>query len=225
MNKSWAPDWLERIARTLRQELDTIYPDLGVIIDEGHVHVRGSYAIVHEGKELDRFQVDITWPATESEAPIFREVGGRIPRHDDRHVQADGSACVGVPEEWLLRPKPEQTLRKYLEEPVRDFLIWQALVEKGEPAPWDGRSHGMRGLEESYSEMLGIRDPNAIPRYLELLILKKVKGHLSCPCGSGMRLRDCHRQHVLDLRERIPRSVAKSALDRLKATRRAPGTK
>jgi hypothetical protein len=225
MSKSWATDWLERIALNLRQELGTSYPDLCVVIDEGLVHVRGSYALVHEGEELDRFQIDITWPVTESEAPIFREVGGRIPRHEDRHVQTDGSACVGVPEEWLLRPKQDRTLIRYLQEPVRHFLIWQALVEKGEPSPWNGRSHGLQGLEESYSEMLGIGDSHAIPRYLELLILKKVKGHLDCPCGSGKHLRDCHRQQVLDLRDRIPRTVAKSALDRLKTARRTPGMK
>jgi hypothetical protein len=35
-----------------------------------------------------------------------------------------------------------------------------------------------------------------------------VKGHWSCPCRAGRRVRDCHFSLVKELRARMPRSEA-----------------
>jgi hypothetical protein len=207
------------MVESLRQELLDSYSDLTVTEDGERILIRGAYPILHNGEVLDRFQIEIRWPVTDRDPPTLREIGGRLPWVEDRHVNPTGEACPFVPEEWLLRPPETKTLRTFLDGPVRNFFILQVLRERGEPWPHGERSHGLRGLEEAYSEMLGMSDRAAIGRYLDCLSRKEIKGHLDCPCGSGKRLRNCHLEEVRNLRLRVPRAIAESALDRLNGAR------
>lgn len=197
------------------------YPKLHLFIEGDSVVVRGMYPVLDGDRKtiLDEYDVEIVFPDNyPSRAAILKEVGGRIAVGADNHMDGDRVACVLVEEEWLLRTD-HASLRAFLAGPVREYFLWQSLVAAGKPAPWPARPHGLDGVFEVYGEWCGTTDRAAIRRYLEYLILKKVKGHLPCPCGSGQRLRNCHQEHVLKLRGQIPRKVAVLALQRVKSER------
>jgi len=202
-------------ARELQSDLEMKFPDLTVSYTGSRILIRGAFPVLDSGLVLDRYQIEIEWSDTDSEAPLLYETGGRIPWIGNRHVNTDGRACVFVPEEWLIHPREERTLIRYLDGPVRDFFLWQSLFERGESVRWRDRSHGIVGLIESYGEMIGLEGESAIRCCLEYLSKEQLKGHWTCYCGSAKRIRNCHLEELRALRLRIPQHIAHLALTRL----------
>ena len=192
------------------------HPGLIARIDSAGVFsVMGSYRIPDVDAVHARYAIEIVFPWDyPDDVPIVREVGGRIPRSPDRHVNDDGTACVMVPEEWLVRSH-DRSFPAFMAGPVRDFFIGQSLVELGEPWPFGERSHGYSGVLEAFSELLGVQDQATMQRYLAYLEKPVIKGHWPCPCGSGEMLRRCHRDHVRDLQTKITPMVATRMIKRL----------
>jgi hypothetical protein len=63
--------------------------------------------------------------------------------------------------------------------------------------PWGERKHGAEGLCESYAESLKIEKPEVLLPFIERIILNNISPRESCPCGSGIAYRNCHRKFVL----------------------------
>lgn len=198
----------------LEADVQKRYPDLRLVARNGHALLSGSFPIYHDGDEIDRFLIEVSFPAGIHRLPSIREIGGRIPKDSDHHVNAGtGDICADIPELILLRGQP--TLVEYLDGPVRNFFLSQIIVESGKPWPFGQWNHGKKGLLEAYGELLGVTGERPIKEYLDYVARKKVKAHWPCPCGSTRRLRDCHAKQVAELRGRIPRRIAASALKRL----------
>lgn len=199
----------------VKHDIQAAYPDLRVILEEGTVFAKGSFPVTDDGETLDRFLIEIRFPDDYPEStPILREIGGRIPWHEDRHTNRNGDACPIVPEEWLIRLDRDSILQ-FLEGPVRNFFIGQLLVEQGKPWPFGERPHGVPGLLQSYGELIGTTDKATVRRYLDYLCKTTVKGHWECPCGSKKHLRNCHQDTLTSLRQKITPEVARQALIRL----------
>lgn len=199
-------------------EVETAFPHLHFHIVNDVVFLRGSFPVAYEGRELDRFSIEIELAKDHPESlPIVREIAGRIPRSADRHVNAtDGMACVLLPDEcWRFWPKGSSLLA-YMTGPLRNYFLGQIAVEMGQPWPFGEWRHGADGILEYYTELLKTNDVCVIANFLDCLRAVKTKGHWLCPCGSGKRLRDCHRDIVRDLREKIPCQVAEESLERLR---------
>jgi hypothetical protein len=211
--------WHERnpvVLKAMKAELATHYPDLRVIVERGIVHIRGSFPVIDDAEVLDRFLIEVTLATDYPDSvPVLKEVGGRVPWHEDRHViPGNGEACLIVPEEWIIQPNHDSILA-FLIGPVRNFFLGQILVESGNPWPFGERSHGLPGLIEAYGEILGTSDGHTLRRYLDCLSREALKGHWECPCGSTKRLRDCHLNKVKSLRMIILPRVAQQAVNRL----------
>lgn len=203
------------LAEGLRSDLEKKYPDLRLSIDGDKGLLTGTFPILHNDIELDRFHIEVRIPADFPEdIPVVYETAGRIPLMVDWHTFKNGNLCVVVPEEWLLNPD-SRSLIAYLDGPLRNFFINHALAEAGQPRPMGERSHGSKGLFEAYGEIVGSTDPKSIVRHLDYCSAKKLKLHWKCPCGSGKRVSLCHLGHVVALRKKIPRWIASKAYERL----------
>lgn len=123
----------------------------------------------------------------------------------DRHIMGDGRACLGVHAEIHMRWSSQSGIVGFLENLVAPFLAWQSYYDfHQEPPPWGERSHEAPGILEFYAELLGMPLDSSLMGFIRLLARKnQPKGHEPCPCGSGKRLRDCHR----DLLYRARKSV------------------
>ncbi len=212
--------WFVRMPEALAeiQEVLSSYPDLRLVETENLIYIRGSFPVEHQKDVLERFQIEIFFSNRyPDEIPMVREIGGRIPWTLDRHVYPkSGFACIQVPEEWLL--DPSRSFRTFIDISVRNYYLGQALVAIGQDWPFGERAHGLDGLFQSYGELLGETDPEKITHYLMCLASETIRGHWQCPCGSGRQVRNCCRAKLVDLRERIPRDFAKSAIRRLRQT-------
>lgn len=199
-------------------EVQLVYPHLHFYSHADRVVVRGTFPILDSGNELDRYSVDIVLPADYPKSiPIVREVGGRIPHSADFHIIAKtGEACLFVPDErWRVYP-PGASFLDFLNGPVRNFFLGQTVFRATGEWPFGQRPHGPDGIREFYADLLGTKDAAVLLSYVEYLSRPTLKGHWPCPCQSGKRLRDCHRDQINDLTAKIPREVARKSWDALR---------
>jgi hypothetical protein len=204
--------------RALESELAGEFPTLRVERRRIAPTVVGSFLLIESGVEVGRYDIEISIPPTPKELPILREVGGKIPRTAERHINwENGSACLFVPDErWKYHPVGSSIVQ-FIKGPVREFLLWQAYYDIERKPLFSGRSHGADGVWESYFDELQTDDPTVVIKFLDYLISKKAKGHWDCYCGSRKRIRDCHFSDLLKLREKIPRDYARNSLTLLRS--------
>ena len=138
-----------------------------------------------------------------------------IPWEIDRHVYSDGLACLCVFSEYRKHWPPGSDLTDFLSTLVRPFLVGQAYYQDyGHWPTGNERSHGAEGIIEAYRDFLaplGVVTRPVIEDFANLLARQThPKGHEACPCGSGKKLRHCHRSFLMTLRRTIDPEHAKA---------------
>ena len=191
------------------------------------IHFKGSYLVLESGTiaapggPITTFDIEmeisVRYPRHE---PRVVEVGGRIPRKADRHINPGGDCCVTVWENWLVAAQ-DNSFANYLSGPVNEYFLGQFWFEKTGKWPFGERPHGLKGLEEAYADALGIPNKKeSLLYHLRLLSQDWPKGHWQCPCGSGKPLRNCHRDRLMAMHEKVPPAVARRMLQRMKSNAR-----
>jgi hypothetical protein len=213
--------WHERKPDLVREIVDTLrehFPNLNLFLEDGRAEIRGTFPVrAPDGRSLRDYRVAILLPSGyPRELPIVYEVGGRLPWTKERHVnEADGTACVLMPDErWKCFPENAPFLQ-YLTGPLHNFFLSQTVFEETGKWPFGEWSHGEHGFLEYCQEILGSDDPGIVRRYLVLLAKNNLKKHYDCPCGSGRRIRHCCEMRMLELRRRVSVRTAISALGEL----------
>lgn len=178
------------------------YPGLSVQIVNGAQILLGELPIVDtSGHEWDRYQIEIhSSPLYPYGFPLLYETGGRIPRIIDWHIYGDtGSCCVDIFPSEILNCRNGLRLPEY----IRDFAIpyfanqthriREGYYKNGE------YSHGGKGMLEFYMPVLKCNDPREAVRLLKLFcsgIGTTRSVFHTCFCGSGKKLRNCHRESL-----------------------------
>jgi hypothetical protein len=221
--------WFESDRRLYEKEKRSIasaYPLLRIaVFDPGFQVNRATRlmersALVHgvidvadeKGQFLTEYGIVLLIPVTyPRQWPILYGNDAKLPIGDiDRHMLSSGQACLAVDSDIVARWSPAIGIAGFLRELVEPFLVWQAYYDQfGVPPPWGERPHGKTGIVQYYGDMLSFEDPNIIIAFMRLLARKNSpKGHERCPCGSGLRLRSCHRNLLYSLRSQInPQAV------------------
>jgi hypothetical protein len=142
----------------------------------------------------------------------------KLPINIDRHIVNGGQACLGAPSEIQHRWQSAPNLVSFLDEIVAPFLVWQIYYDAYGCSPeWGQRPHGKEGILEFYTEALGFERNVNIASFMTLLARKNPPGgHELCPCGSGRRLRTCHREVVAKAREKVDWQAVKVDIELLK---------
>lgn len=199
-------------------------PELSVYQKQGIVVLEGVFVVSSpEEGPFDSFQIraGISPNFPEKEPCVF-ETGERIPRIADRHINVGtGSCCLCIWEEWL-QTTPSPSFENFLTGVMHDYFLSQVYFETKNDWPFGQRAHGIAGLVESFSELLGVEpDFEVIENYLHALSMGKFKGHNDCPCGSEERIRKCHRKQLKQLSEQFPKGTTLAMLERLRNSRSA----
>jgi hypothetical protein len=216
MIKPWhlrKPQLIEQIKTDLQKH----YPTLHLSVDGEFAEVRGTFPIKSpNGRVLDRWAISIELPpGFPKDLPVVRELQKRIPWTVDSHVESDGKACVLLPDErFRIFPEGAPFL-DFLNGPVLSFFLGQSLRALGEEWPFGEWGHGANGIFEFYKELIGTDDKQVLISYLKVLSKQSFKGHWDCPCGSGKKMRKCHRTEISNLRHKIFPDVARRTLEHL----------
>jgi hypothetical protein len=186
-----------------------------ILIEGGFLVTESGMAAVPGGPITEfaiRMEVSCRYPSVE---PKVFETGNWIPRNPDRHINLDGDCCVTVWEHWLATA-PNHSIGSFINGPLNEYFLSQFWFEKTGKWPFGERPHGDAGMEEAFADALGIANRReALLCHLRLLSQAWPKGHWACPCGSGKIVRNCHREDLMALHERIAPYIAKRMLRRL----------
>jgi hypothetical protein len=220
MNKPWYdrdPDSYS----ALREEVESVYTELHFTKCAADIRVTGFYPL-HEGDKVwDRYQVKLLL-AKESPRgiPALYEIGNRIPRKSDRHMEPDGRACIVLPDAYWYEYPQGMSLLDFLNGPALNFFVNQSLIDLGQSNVWQTGEwgHGAEGIVEFYESILGTNNRAIILTFLGILKRDTIKGHWPCPCGSKKRLRNCHGKLINGLRMRIPQLITKESEKKLAET-------
>ena len=150
-----------------------------------------------------------------------------IPWEGDRDVLRAGIACLCVSSEYRFHWPRGSDLTDFVESFVRPYFVRQAYYQAhGHWPPGQERSHDAAGIIESFSETLTeLGSPSAamIERFLIVLATHgHPKGSDPCPCGSGKKIRKCHRRLVWALRNKVDPQLARNDLSLLRQSRPRP---
>lgn len=166
--------------------------------------VVGVYNLEHDGVFVGGFQIELDLDRRDVVGlPAVKETGGRIPRDEQHHINGDGTACVYLPEALAIQLSEPLGIGDFLNGPVRSFFLSQLAVESGMPFPFGEWEHGADGFKQMLAELLGFNGVRTCIAVLEVLGKEVCKGHWACPCDSGRKLRDCHREQIFGLRQRL----------------------
>lgn len=204
----------ERIG--LRRFLEA-YPGMRVLPSSGDtLRLKGGFAFEadYEGGPLikDEYQLQIdvhrSFPDT---LPVVRELGGRIPRHADHHVYADGALCLGSPLRLHLLLHAEPDLVSFARRCILPYLYAATHREEHGAYPFGELSHGRDGLLNDYARIFDVDSPEQAAATLSLLgIKRRLANKHPCPCGCGRRLGVCKfNARVRELREQYGRPLFK----------------
>lgn len=192
-----------------KRALNFAQPKLDFYESDGTYLAAGTYCLndgPHADGAIEEFEVliaaDENFPNVE---PILQEKAGRFPRDIDRHMFGDSMCCTCVWAEWL-ETSEDTSFAAFCNGPIRDFFLSQLYFEQEGNWPFGERKHGAEGLAESASRILGFRvTPTEALGHLNALTGGTPKGHWTCVCGSGLKIRDCGFVHIKQIRERTNR--------------------
>jgi hypothetical protein len=190
-------------------------PELRVVKRDSPFSIEGAFLLTSPDGPFDKYDVkielDVGFPNNE---PSVFEVGGRIPKSPERHINPGGDCCITVWETWLALASGHSFF-EYLDGPLREFFLNQYFFEKTGEWRFGERPHFTKGMVEAYSETLGVEADKAVVRNYLHALANKPKGHLMCPCGGEKILRHCHQKQLHELYARFPEGLAARMLNRL----------
>ena len=117
------------------------------------------------------------------------------------HLFVDCSFCLGVQGELLITQLKDPSLVRLYDGPVRSYLYSYLFHKRYGRYPFGDRAHGTKGILQFYSELFD--EPSLIKTWKLLLsaAAEEYRGHLPCPCGSGIVGRKCHGDAILHLKK------------------------
>jgi hypothetical protein len=204
---------------TFKESVKVNYPSLHLLVIDGLIHVTGAlYLYDCDGKELDMYQIKIicdnSYPET---MPEVHEIGGRIPKIADRHFfPASTKACLLLNDEKYKYYNKDATISDFIREIVEPFFLSQSHYDRTGKWLFGERGHGLTGIIEFYSEVLGTNDINIICGFLESLLNNNLKGHWICFCGSNLNIRHCHFDLIKEFRSKLSKESIGFSLKRLR---------
>ena len=147
----------------------------------------------------DCFDIKLVIPSTYPEVlPVVRETGGRIDQSYE-HLNQDGTLCLATPIEKRLFFLEQQSLLGFVNHLIVPYLYGYCYWKKYGKHPFGERAHGVEGIIEYYRDDLGLGSHLNILAMLAFLFEYGYRGHLPCPCKSGLKVRECHNEILLQL--------------------------
>jgi len=188
------------ILETEVQTLCLEFEGLDYTFNSTSVTVKGviSFHANYEGLESieDWFEIEIVIPEDyPTSLPAVTELQGKV-RSDYEHLYSDGTFCLAPPLAERQAFNEDPTLLGFFNHLVIPYLYSYCYWEKHGSYPFGDRPHGFHGLIEHYLEIFETQAKPELRDGLERIVKYGYRGHHPCPCGSGIIIRNCHKEVV-----------------------------
>ena len=162
-----------------------------------------------------RFQFPASYPKF---IPVVFEDSGLIPHcyHRNEH----SSLCLGTAAELYVVFTKSPCLATFINEILNPYLYrWLTLQATGE-VPWGDRSHGLAGVFEGYYRLLNMSTPIQVYHALFYILgHRDFRTNQLCPCGSGKKIKTCHRKQFELLASRVPVEILRTDFNEITTER------
>ncbi len=184
--------------KSIDQFLDR-YPGMSTapLLDSG-ASLKGVFSFTASSDDYeeisDEYRLDIFIPKDYPNAiPVIEEVGNKIARVPDNHLNGDGSLCLGTPLQLKMIVTQFPELIDFAAKCLVPYLYAISYKLKyGTDMILGELDHGVQGIIQEYSKLLGLRNQDQIKQALYLLGLKRrIANKKQCPCGCRRRLGAC----------------------------------
>ena len=128
----------------------------------GKLYFKG---IIASGKKIeDVYRLEIILPDKfPKELPKVKEIGGKIPRRADYHVNIDGTLCLGSPLRLMIKISKNPSISGFVKNCLIPYLfaVSQKIRNEGDFI-FGELDHGIKGLYNDYSNLLGLKGQSNI---------------------------------------------------------------
>jgi len=153
--------------------------------DSASEYICDNYEIRIDFNRLDMFD----FPKVYDDSGIIKTFAKESSiKLEDLHINKsdDDSCCLGIFPEYKW-----QGASAYIGDKVVPFFYWQSYRRIYGKGPWQGLSHGSKGIEEAMTM------PSAQTS-------KGCSRNKQCPCGSGLKYKKCCRERDVILKSKLP---------------------
>lgn len=163
-----------------------------------YIAIKGKISLNHTYKNAnpikDIYELLIKVPSDfPKSVPIILETGNKIPKHNDNHVNPDGTLCLGTPLKLQLFLVKYPSLVDFVERVLIPHLYAVSNKLNGGEFIFGELAHGSAGELSDYEDILGVKGVVAVKNALNSLrsYKKRIANKKVCPCGCGRRLGSC----------------------------------
>ena len=147
----------------------------------------------------DSFEIEVLIPDAYPEIlPRVSEIDGKIDS-DYEHVFVGRTLCLGVPIEMRRIFSQQPSLLGFVNRLVVPYFYGYCHWKEYGKHPFGEQKHGDEGIVQYYVDRLNLNDEVTALAVVCFLYEHGYRGHHDCPCGSGSKVRVCHRPTLLDL--------------------------
>jgi len=140
----------------------------------------------------DKFEIELRIPPVFPDMlPRVRETAGRIERSYP-HIYSDGSLCLAVPVEERRIFFEQPSLLGFVNRLVIPYLYGYCYWKQHGQHPFAEQAHGQEGIVQHYIDTLHLADELVALAVIIFLFEWGYRGHHTCPCGSAVKVRNCH---------------------------------
>ena len=111
------------------------------------------------------------------------------------HIFKDNIACMATISEQIIFISNNESIFDFWEKFVLSFLFTTAYYNNHGIYPFGERQHGSSGIISYYRETYGF-SKNQIIKMINYISNQNYRGHDKCFCGSGKKIRNCHKDLV-----------------------------
>ena len=177
-----------------------LYNGLKIIsIDEVKILLAGHILIDRTAKGYrlcKEYHIKIVIPLNSDELPYVFDDGNHIDSNYP-HRYVNGKLCLETDTAIRLRFIDGFSLDAWMSEYVETYFFSYEFYQRFGEYPFGERGHGFAGILQTYSDLFHETDSVKIIRLMRSISTQHYRGHSSCPCGSGKKLRACHGPFVM----------------------------
>lgn len=182
-------------------QLLQLYPLLTIVQQaENQQVLRGTINIYRtsEGYTLNKdYGVELIIPIGSDSLPTVKDISNSISKAYP-HRYGNGELCLETDTYIKTFFINGFDLVKWMKDFVEPYYFSYEYYTRYGEFPFGERPHAYGGIIDTYSQFFGgasIETTCKIMRYI--VDTSKYRGHHTCPCGSGLRLRNCHGKYIL----------------------------
>lgn len=186
----------------LNKEIEKIairQPNLTLSETSHHIILRGNYSYnlrytsnIYSGETKVEIHIPKNYPES---FPILYLL--EAPENME-HIYKNKEVCLASIGEIVNHLAENNSLVDFIDKFVDPFIYSMNWFKEYGNYVFEERSHGIEGLLEYYVYDLGL----SLNSYYKMSLMVKnenYRGHRTCFCGSGKRLRDCHNDIVFSI--------------------------